>query len=446
MILHKNFIKFISHNFIWIYLSCLSLVFIINQLLPSYFNYRSSEALSYVVGDEWCNVKYQGLGLHCFSDFHYPIQFASSESPWSGLQNGYPPLGLLFFKPFEYIISIFPSGVIPVIFYISVLVVATLFPIFQAKRKKVLNNRETLFAIISVITCGPFLMAIDRGNSQLICIPLLYLFFSSILENKIKISIIYGVILFLLKPQMIMLGAIYISFRLIKIFFLWTTLCLTSMILSFIVYYDNFLNNIIDWLHQLLAYQSHSNAGSPNPVNLSLANTWSLFWRICFTVFPKLTTKDPIGHWEYYSIFITFLILTSIVATLYFFGNRRDIAINLLLVTSLPIFLPNVVYAYYLTMYIPLFIVLYIDESKNRKFEEKNIVSQIIARLSGNSFTNNILLVSFILTIFIPWSIPWKIIPYFSSLEWSEIGINWTIGQFILVLYFILSNFSRISK
>ena len=430
-----------AQNFFLCLLFLMSLVVMTQELLPSYFHYNSSEALSARVDDSHCDPSTQGFGTHCFGDFYYTLRFANDSEPWSGPVIPYPPTSLASFKPFAYLVNLLPNSRFPLLLYLAFGLICSLFPIYHLRRRSRISLRTCLILGSFTISSAPILMALDRGNNQLSLIPFLYLFCISALESRYKRMFIYGLLLVLFKPQMILLGAVFVGRREWKKAILWSLTGVGTSILAFLFYPVHFYNNIKDYITQVLNYQNFTNAGSPNPANISFASTWSTLERILVTLFPSISSKDPLGRWSFYPPLYSVLILGIVFMSLFFLGKKRSNTINLIIALLLPIVIPNVSFVYYLCGLIPILVLILLEVLTNRPPISTN--SSQIAEKGAETmlifFGSKPLQMTFSLTcflLFIPWSIPWRILPGFHNLVWSDIGVNWLFGQSSLVIFF----------
>ena len=417
-----------------------SLIFahLLQLLLSSYFGYLASEALSAVAADEWCSVKKQGLGVHCFSDFYSVLDRSLISDPWSGRPNPYPPLAMTFFKPFAYMAHLQPSSHLSLILYFTTLFIALTLPSIIAYRSGRVDKIGACWIFIILVASAPVIVALDRGNIIILLIPLMYLFTINYLEDNSKNILIYGIAMVLIKPQMILLGCIFIGLKNKKNFGKWWLYSLSALLFSFILYPNGVTANIKDYIAQLGKYQGYTNAGSLNPPNLSIANGYSIVERILITIIPNISEKNPLGKWDFYPISITIIIFSLSIIFLVISKNKL---LNLYIVILNPILLPNVSFSYYLCLLIPITTTIFLDSlSSNKtyrfvKFESIDEEKDFYKTINHPTFL--LLFFSIQLSLFIPWAIPWKIFPTFHHFWWSNIGINWLFGQVLLDLSFI---------
>lgn len=419
-----------------------AIAFVTAILLPSYFGYASSRSLSTIVEDGWCNSRFQGVGIHCFGDFYSMLNYVNLENPWKEGVNPYPPISLFLLKPFKSLVNNFPGTNIGLIVYLIVCIASYLYPIVYLVRKNFIDRNYAFYVLSTSLILAPFIMGLDRGNMQILFVPLIFTFCIYYLQDEDNKLLLIIILLTTLKPQFVLLSLIFLTNNRIWLFLKASFSAIVVFLISFMLYPRNLISNIFDWYGQIDYYQNFTNAGSPDPVNLSLANTWSLFWRIIFAEFPNLTTKDPNGRWPYYSTLITIVITMLIVITIKFALDGNNKICNLYFILCLPILLPNVTYAYYLCILIPLFTILLSTEIVRfeKNHSDRNnllyICSSQFQEFLEPKFTRYLFSLTHF-SLFIPWVIPWKLFPKFQNLRLSEMSINWVPGQMFLSFFFL---------
>ena len=436
-----------SKKFFFSYFMLSMVALILGLLLPSYLDYKATEAISARLDDipldniTICNPKLNGLGEHCFGDFYYNLQFGLQDLPWAQGLNPNPPLATAFYAPFSFLHNVNPSSHLALIIFFIVSFICVSIPAFHGYKSKRLDRKSSLIVGMFIFIASPLLIAIDRGSSHLLLVPFYYFFVLAILEYRTKSIFKWGLILVLLKPQMILLGLIFLSKREYKKFSIWIMMSLFFSFLAFILYFKNFLLNIQQYLESLSTYQSYTNAGSLYPVNISIANSWSIIERVVVTNFPGLSEKNPSEKWQFYSFYISIFILFLLCINLILFGHLRSSIENIFIVISIPILLPNVSFAYYLLIYTaPLIIIL--AETLSLQYGKSQFL-RLISGLNSESILlifhkkRNYLIFSItFFLLYVPWSIPWNVIAFSTAPFWSKIGINWLPGQFFLLILF----------
>jgi hypothetical protein len=94
-----------------------------------------TESLIFSVNDGWCNPISDGIGNHCFGDF-YNFMSGDIFKPWTEVKTPYPPLAILYFIPYEFIISNF--GVTKLILFVHLLFLlfCVIFPVLHLNLSK----------------------------------------------------------------------------------------------------------------------------------------------------------------------------------------------------------------------------------------------------------------------------------------------------------------------
>jgi hypothetical protein len=143
-----------------------------------------TESLIFSVNDGWCNPISDGIGNHCFGDF-YNFMSGDIFKPWTEVKTPYPPLAILYFIPYEFIISNF--GVTKLILFVHLLFLlfCVVFPVLHLNlSKRIKKGTENTVISFAMLLSAPALMAFDRGNNIVMCVPFLYLLFLKTLEKK----------------------------------------------------------------------------------------------------------------------------------------------------------------------------------------------------------------------------------------------------------------------
>jgi hypothetical protein len=274
------------------------------------------------------------------------------------------------------------------------------------------------------------MVAFDRGNNIALTFPFVFLYFYKLHLGEKKAAIIYGVLAALIKPQFILLSLLMINQKEIRLAFRFWFIFATSTLLSFAIYFKDFPSNLYSFKKVFFSFQEFFQAGMLNPPNLSLPSTWATVWRIISYIRPEWTGRDPRGDWQYYPNLVTVLLLLVIVFVIW----RTDLAqlqlAKMIAVSLLPLLLPNVGGAYYLLSPLALFPVIWVS-LRNSDVNWPGPMFLVQSKVSL------LLLTSSVILLFIPWAIPWALIPILSNQFWAGISMNWFIGQIILQVYFI---------
>jgi hypothetical protein len=431
--MRSKFRRIVTENFTSIYLTFLALAIFFQQFLPSYLKYTSIESISWKLNDGWCNPQSQGIGIHCFGDFYFPLTFANQIDPWYGY-NPYPPLSVLVFRPFSWLDQLSFSR-LALILFIATLVFALIFPVFHLKfvAKEISYKTFSTLFIVSLL-CAPAIATIDRGNNLLILIPFLYLFFRSWLLDNNSRTMIYGLICVGLRPQFIILTVIIFQSVGLRKTIKWLISIAALYLVSFMLYPQSFPMNIVHWVQRLLSYPDYAERGALMPVNISLSSDIDV-------VLAALGINISTG-------FINTLIGIVAALFIYFFAKGvryRSKIHNLLLLLFLPLLFIGTAFHYYLiVLYIPFLFhfARLLDKPVNGsllRLQEEEVKSPSLSR-SIPSFS----FLLFSVSAFIPWGIPWNVIfPSLKSLDWSGIGINWIVAQYSLLVFALVMSWPQ---
>lgn len=277
---------------------------------------------------------------------------------------------------------------------------------------------------------APMIMSFDRGNLQMITTPFLYLCIYYFVANEPKWFLISSCFLIMLKPQYVLLGMLLIPRRDLKIFIQWITVTFLTFFSSFLLYPINLVSNIKDYLNQIESFNHYIPLGSLYPTNLSLSSTFSLVHRFFTT--DTLQNSNNVNDF-----FIQVLASSAFLLFCAFLFWRKGQLINqyslLYVVICLPLLLPGITFAYHASSLVLLLVFIGV------KIYDENYISG--NRNSPTYFIENKL--TFVLTsliaslLFIPWSIPWNIIPYYNQLPDGEMTITWTILQLLISVLFV---------
>jgi hypothetical protein len=412
--------------------------------LPSYYNFNASESLSLYVIDGWCNPG-QGIGVHCFGDFFYTFRFTEMINPWSNGFNPQPPLGTFFYQIFSWFTVENPNSKIPLLVYLIGSICAALFPAWHLGWK----NRKSLFLTFSLslatLTFAPVLVAFDRGSNQLLMVPFVYLFVRGVLDSNTRRIFLFGIILVLIKPQMVLLGIVFLLNRDFRNTIKWGLISAAVTLSSFLLYPSGYLKNLKDYFQQLIVYQDYIPAGAIFPVNISISNLWSTFHRMYFELFPSTEHLDSAESWKYYSPIVTLAILTIVAVVSWFSGPQKSRLTKSVIAVSLPALIPNVSFHYYLCVFLTTYLILFVEglESFNPGSKVKSAHQNFNTAGFIGGRIRRILLLGSSVFLFVPWPLPWSLI---SQKLPPLISSTWLFGQILLITSVGLLIFTKKEK
>jgi hypothetical protein len=410
------------NSVIQMYVSVYLFAVLIGTYISSYFQIPLTSMLSFNVADGWCNAVTQGVGAHCFGDFYYTLTFLEQSNPWSTAANPYPPIALLIFKPFAFLVELFPSTQFGLFAYLGFLVASLLsIPVHLFMTKKMGLSQSILVGML-IISTTPVIVGLDRGNIVVLCVPILYFFLHFERDSDSKRSFIFWLALVLIKPQFAILGLIYLRNGHLTGALKKAILGFSLFCASFLLYPIGLKENLRAYLSQLVGYQDYGSLGNVFPVNISLASALSLV-----DVFIKTST---VGATQVVSIIL--LIVTGIIV----FRSPAKLSTSAVLpVLVLPIILPQTSWHYYLIVLVPFFIFAITNTSDSKIGID--IVNQNTLDNRMRNFSQ-IGLSAWAVVLFVPWTVPWNVFaPSNTNFGSSTISMHWVLVIWSLPIFFI---------
>lgn len=411
-------------TYLYIYISC----GVLAVFISSYGGYKLSQILSHPIIDNGCTGNIPGVGQHCWGDFSGPLVFASSQQPWSGRINPYPPLATLLFKPFAYLSNNVDVPNLSLVLFLILSLAAVTYPPLHLYVTKQINQRQLIQGLILMISSAPVLVALDRGNFLLLLVPLIYhtimagIFFNS--SFAVLVSI-----LGCFRPQFFILLLILIANGQLKRFLSSTLMAGSMFVLSFLVYPSQIIQNLDAYFGTLMKYQDYQFVGVPWPVNISLNNTIMTIYRGSIEIFSPDKARALEGTWTFLPSVLVYGSLLALLVLRYRKIKTLSSFEKLFLFLSLSVVIPNVSFTYYL-IYIPIMILLPALRVNSPQPYFSNIINQRFF------FTTSIL-------ILVNFSIPWSLIPPLSNEGWSDVAMNWIFGQVFLLLTVLVFTLGR---
>ena len=411
----------ISDAFTKIYISCYLLAVSVGFLFSSYSGYKLSAAISYVTNDGWCNPSTQGIGDHCFGDFYYPLLLSGRDYPWSGgsgSPNPYPALALAIFKPFGVLSE--QLGSRPALFiYLGCLIGTVLLTVSIILRQNRFQVSDFFLVLAATVASAPILTIIDRGNSAVLLLPIVYFWMMSVRKRNLNSIMIFTCLAAIIRPQFIFLALILLFLGEFKLFCKSLAYSSIAVFLSFLLFGVNPLTNFTNWILQIVRYQDYGSIGDPYPVNVSFANSFNLVLRVFNFESSEMIVKSLT-----YLLFIIFVFL--------FWRNRKNLSatakINAVLIT--PIFFIGTVFHYYLFIIGIIFVNYLIEKNQETNKSTPSCFDRI------HQITTRTLFIS----VLIPWALPWSILPGLdSSKPWPSIGIQWVLAQATFMAFAFLT-------
>lgn len=239
----------------------------------SYFRIDASSSLFFKANDTQCQSKHEGIGIHCFGDFHEGL-VSPTKAELFDLRNHYwlSPIDGIISRASTFLNLHLSERTILVAAFIIYLG-AVLIPILDTRKNLKIRSNIGLITII-YIGSFPVLASLDRMNSICLVTPICYFFFSQLLGEKTKWITPLFVLMCSFKPQLLLLSiAIFIYLGLKTA--LKSLVCSIVGLAVVVVGQHSFrFSSLHEWIIQILEYGSNGLRLSddyPNNISFSRA-------------------------------------------------------------------------------------------------------------------------------------------------------------------------------
>jgi hypothetical protein len=416
-ILH-SYLSSMNTNSILKFLSAISLlVMSFGVMLSAYLQQVYTETISFFVRDGWCDVRSQGIGVHCFGDYYVPLSVAGDPNPWSNDFNlAYTPLNFSYFRFLKFsVVEHMGSHAALFINILMTLICISIPGIYIWKNQQRFPDISGPWVLLLSLVSGPSIMLIDRGSSSFLLFPLVFFFYTAIIENKYSQATNMLLIMTLWKPQTFLLAMGVLLFFGIKRFMQSSILIVLAFSASFLLYPVNMFNNLVTWIGNSVAYQNYVEI--PTLGNYSFVNFFGFFSSGLKILTGQANTLReayrPSLSPSFVSLFCLLFAITVIGLNLH---NRKRISKNLFILTSSVFLLtiPGTSFGYYLTlMLLPLFTIPFTGNF--------NVERDAKYRLPW-------ILYFLMLVAMVPaWPLNWSNIPVKVPLFFETIGVHWIL-------------------
>jgi hypothetical protein len=391
-------------------------------LLTSYLQYPFTEGVSYQLDDSGtaCQAISEGIGPHCFSDFYLPMNLSNLNSPWNISNVPYPPLGLAIFKPFAFLHSAFPGHLSLVAYLLFAFSIITTSAVYISKKLN-LSGRSSSLIYLIIILSAPVITILDRGNNTFLVLPALSYMALNLEHEKRKNFIIAGIFIVLIKPQFVLLGVYFLVLREWKNLFAWISATTIGIVISFVLYPIDILNNFLYWAYHLLLFQQYTAFGEKYPVNVSLNSLVEIYLE-----FVGVEIKR-----ELISVTVISLLMISIWA-IYRSVHIRSHYEIFTIVMVIPVLFVGTAFHYYLfVLLIPMSVLIAqaAGEVPIGKFDISNLISSRIRA--------SLLLVT-VTSCLLPWSLSSGLLMARGSGLGTNISLTWEVARIALAATFTL--------
>ena len=425
--------KIFSSVFVNIYFYVATLSLATFFLLSSYLNLKGTEFISYLSIDGQCNPSIQGIGMHCFGDFYFPVlQLADSPHPWTHEADAiaYSPIAIWLFKPFTLLNSLF-GGYAALSAFLLISLVCAMFPIWHATYKlKLLDKSYFGIAIFMTFMSVGTLSAIDRGNNNLFLLPLCYLFLAFRIKHKINLMMFMLILISILKPQFFILSIFLLIEGEVKKFFSTLVLSAFSTLLPFFAYGENSISNLRAWFHNLVSFPQYAETGQLFPINFSLSNVFAL-WSKIFEI-----AENP-GLIRVFTLLLGIILFLFVAITF----NKRDCISNFIYLLFFPILFGGTTYAYYASTLNLVLLLILISGSQHGS--QNPLISKIlIFRLDFKGY----LLIVAVILLTIPVMLPLNFFTQQFETQGTLISFQWMVGPVLLISTLLIGLISDVTN
>lgn len=313
--------------------------------------------------DGWCLPEKDGLGVHCWGDYYYPVFLLGLENPWGfEIINPYPSASLLLFSPFKFVGELFGAESVGLVLYLLSLTTAMTISVWSATKGQYLSVRVALLSMLTLLS-PPFLVVFDRGNSTGFLLPAILYFFSALNSGSTKKVIVSLVLMSIIKPHFIAVAIILAIRGKWKSFLIALgSAGIVHVIAFFVIRPEQFTATILGWIANLSSYQTYSTVEIPWPVNISFAQAlYSLFYGI--QQIPGVNVDNTMQYLAREQGLVGPFVAVSLAAVL--IASRKllnNFQISALLISAISL-VSATTYAYYALVAIPFLLMLIRDRT-----------------------------------------------------------------------------------
>jgi hypothetical protein len=329
----------------------------------SYLGFDLFASRSFFSSDNLCNPNFQGLGVHCWSDYYGPVNALESGNPYSISESTlYPPASLVPFMVFKLLTDVTGIPWLGLATYLLFMTSMISYSVWVATNRQSFEQRVLIFSAL-VLLSPAVLITLDRGNNVGFLIPALVWLFSSIRNQKSSQTVFSLVLLSVIKPHYGVLALAFILAGRAKEGSKALGLGIILNILPFLLFWPReFPNNFYLWISTLVGYQDYGFVTSFWPQNMSFSQSIYLFFYSLHVATdsqlqPALSFIAPIqGLWG-------FLVLLLVIALVCTFRKKLTLTQVSIIVVSAITMTSAITYLYYTIVAIPFLLILH-KESK----------------------------------------------------------------------------------
>ena len=405
----------------------------------SYFGVDEFSSKSFYGDDGWCDAQTQGLGVHCWGDYYYPVFQLTQTQIWGGdYPNPGPAAALVPFVIFGGVGNFLGQASLGLFLYLTFLAGSIVASVWLATKNFRSDQRTLLLLTVALLSPG-VAVVLDRGNSVGFLVPLLILFLSAIKSGNVRLMVASIVLMSLIKVHFAALLFVLIFSGRFRGAFSVLAISLIVHISSFaLINPQEFPRNVLNWLEQISRYQEYSSVSIPWPPNISFAQS---IYSVLFG-FERISDLD-LGHLMTFvemrqGVFGPLVLGVLLVTIAIFRKSLTEVQITILVFSAVSL-TSATTYFYYTVLAIPaiLFLIRAPEEIKERAQIKSN---QTVLR----NKIDLILWVSCILTF-----VQFPILTFTQGplvlTTASLIGAVWIMGYFAIVVTLVSGKLRRTS-
>jgi hypothetical protein len=333
----------------------------------SYFKLDVYSSRIFPGQDGWCNSALEGIGVHCWGDYYYPLYLLSQENPFSGeLGNPYPAAALSPFMIFHGLTQFSGLPGLGLFTYLTLMGITIAYSVWFATKGQPFENRLLLFS--TLVFLSPAVLAVfDRGNSIGFLVPLLIWLFDSLRRGKHKHSVWALALMSVIKPHFGLVALALILGGKPRLGIQGMLLGVFLNTFAFLALWpSSFPGNIWSWFTEFLGFQDYGSVAAPWPQNISFSQSiYSLFYGIDLILGGALQTTLTVI--ESFQSMWGPLILAFVLSLIALRWKNMSTGQILVLATSAISMTSAISFYYYIVLAIPFTLILTSEAQENQK-------------------------------------------------------------------------------
>jgi hypothetical protein len=325
-------------------------------VLNGYYNQPITFTYSFYAQDGWCDEGTEGVGVHCFGDFRFPLLLSQQESVWRNEYtnpHSYTGLGMIPYAIADAALSITGAPRVVLAGWLAVLAACLLVPALWVGARASPGDRNLSSFLLPIALIGvatqPFLMTMDRGNTVGYAVPWLLLFVLFLNRSPMWVAPLAVIGAAAVRPQFALIAIAFLAFAHYRRFMMSVVGVLITNVLAFALWPGGFITNITAWLDNAANYQRDSPVADNFPTNLSVAHAVTIPSRVLERLPGPLAEigRALTDSIETQPAWPGALLLLVTLTTFVFLRRRLPDMIVIPIALALPALVPAVSYGYY---------------------------------------------------------------------------------------------------